>query len=420
MNLAKASLLTGFSTLIRLITGFLGNKIVAVKIGPTGIATLGQFTNFFSIVMAFAGLGIGTGVTKYVAEYYDRTEERERIISTALVGVFGTSLIIGFLLFLFKNQFCLFIFHNLEYVAIFSFFPAVVVLGSMHSLFSSILNGEKDIKVLTVLNIISSFVGLAATIVFIQKYGIYGSLVGSVICSPIMMIVILFFIRQKAWFRLQMLLKRPDLKFIRLLSGFSLMTFSSALTAPFIKIILRDLIVAKLSWCDAGQWQGLCRLSEMYLLIITTSLGIYYLPRLSEIRDIDELKKEIKKGYTLILPPLAIFLVGIYIFRVQIIRVIFAPAFLPMQDLFLFQLIGDFFKISSWLLGYVIVARAMVKWFIFSELVFSFSWLVFSVVFFHLFGLVGLQMGMCLNYAIYLLFMIWCVKTQVFNRGKLI
>jgi O-antigen/teichoic acid export membrane protein len=50
MNLLKTSFYTSFSTAITFITGFIIIKVVAVKIGPSGIAYGGQFQNTIAIL----------------------------------------------------------------------------------------------------------------------------------------------------------------------------------------------------------------------------------------------------------------------------------------------------------------------------------------------------------------------------------
>ena len=64
------------------------------------------------------------------------------------------------------------------------------------------------------------------------------------------------------------------------------MAITSALTVPVSHMIVRNYIGENLSWDDAGYWQGIWYISTMYLMVITTSLSVYYLPKLSEIQDI--------------------------------------------------------------------------------------------------------------------------------------
>ena len=79
MNLIKTSFLTAISTFTAIICHFIINKIVAVYIGPGGVAFLGQLFNFTSASKALSTGGTSVGVTKYIAEYSDIEEKRSQI-----------------------------------------------------------------------------------------------------------------------------------------------------------------------------------------------------------------------------------------------------------------------------------------------------------------------------------------------------
>ncbi|TOP03712.1 O-antigen flippase, partial [Vibrio parahaemolyticus] len=81
-------------------------------------------------------------------------------------------------------------------------------------------------------------------------------------------------------------------------------------------------------------------ISTMYLMVITTALGTYYLPRLSEIKDRFELRKELLNGYKVILPILTILCFSIYLLKDFIVWLLFSEDFYPMLSLFKWQLVG--------------------------------------------------------------------------------
>jgi len=77
MNLLKTSALNGVAVLIKTATMFILNKILAIYVGPSGYAAIGQFQNFIQMVTTFAGSAINTAVIKYTAEYHgDETKQR--------------------------------------------------------------------------------------------------------------------------------------------------------------------------------------------------------------------------------------------------------------------------------------------------------------------------------------------------------
>ncbi len=105
------------------------------------------------------------------------------------------------------------------------------------------------------------------------------------------------------------------------------------------------------------------------------------------------------------MPIVIIMALGIYLLKDIIIRVLFTESFSPMGELFLYQLIGDVVKISAVLLGYIMVAKAMTKLYIISELVFVVSFVALSVLFMNIYGLIGVTMAFMINYLIYVVFL---------------
>ena len=194
---------------------------------------------------------------------------------------------------------------------------------------------------------------------------------------------------------------------------YTLMTLTTAAMVPISQLVLRSYVISEISPVEAGWWEAMNRLSNMYLMIITSSFTVYYMPRLSELSDKIELRREIFKAYKVILPILILGITVVYLFRHLIIRILFTPEFLPMENLFIWQLIGDLFKICSWLLSFIMVAKAMTKEYITTEVIFAISYIVLSFIFMHLKGVVGITQAYLLNYIIYLLCMVGLFKTRV-------
>src|SRR5690606_9299370 len=140
------------------------------------------------------------------------------------------------------------------------------------------------------------------------------------------------------------------------------------------------------------------RVSALYLMFITTSFTVYYLPILSEIQDKLMLRREIFKIYKIITPVIIVSLIFIYYTKDFVITLLFSDEFRPMLGLFFWQLLGDFFKIMSWILAFIMVAKSMTKVYIVTEVVFSLLFVVLAMKFMYHFGLLGITQAYCLNY----------------------
>ena len=173
-----------------------------------------------------------------------------------------------------------------------------------------------------------------------------------------------FFVNKLKLFNRQMLREKLDRLLLVDLLKFALMSLVSALVVPVSTLVIRKYVFDNFSGNEAGYVQGIWSISNTYLSVVTTTLSIYYLPTLSGIQDRAKLRAEIKNGYKFILPLAVLAGVMIFIFRDLIINILYTPEFLPMREYFTFQIIGDGLKIASWILAYLMVAKAMTRLFI--------------------------------------------------------
>ena len=203
------------------------------------------------------------------------------------------------------------------------------------------------------------------------------------------------------WFKVSYLFGKIDRTIAKKFIGFALMALTSAACLPLAQIIIRTYMTAEFGVNYAGYWEAMIRLSAGYLMLVTTTLGVYYLPRLSELTAIKDIKKEVYLGYKFIFPIALVGALSVYVLRDWIIALLFTELFLPMRDLFLWQMIGDSLKIGSWILAYLMLSKAMTKLFIITEIIFTLLLLLLTYLCTKLFGFEGVSIAYLLNYAIY-------------------
>ncbi len=403
MTLIKTSILSAISTIIRVVTGFIVVKVVSVYIGPSGLALVAQVQNFINMASSVASGGITTGIVKYTAEYREDIEYKKKLWSTSLKFSLILSFSVAIIVALFSKYLSQKLLGSAEFQYVFLLFSATVVLFVLNGILNAILNGQGEIKKLTVLNITGSILSLIVAVLLVVNYHLKGAMIYLIVTQSIVFFVSIFFVIKSNWFKIEMFIDKLDKENVINLLKFSLMTLTATISNMSALIFLRNYIGTNLGWDAAGYWQGVWRISETYLMLITTTLSIYYLPKLSSIQDKEELKREILHGYKVLMPLVILMAVFIYIFRDLIIKIVFTEEFSPMSELFLFQLIGDIFKIASWLLGFIMVAKAMTKLFIYTEVIFVISFVLISVVLINIFGLIGITIAFMVNYLVYLL-----------------
>lgn len=401
MTLIKTSLLNAIAVAIKILAMLGINKVLAIYVGPAGYAAIGQFQNAVQIITTFASGAINTGVTKYTAEYGEESEKQIKVWRTAsTISIIG-ALVSGVLIAIFHQPIAGLVFHSQEYASVFLWFAASLVFFVLNSLLLSILNGKKEIVKYVIVNITGSFFSLVVTGLMVLKFQLYGALVGLAIHQSLNFFVIGFFLAKSEWFKLKYFFGKIDKQVALNLGKFTAMALTTAACVPVSHILIRNYLGSTLGWDAAGYWEAMWRLSGAYLMFVTTTLGVYYLPRLSELKTGQEIKHEILNGYKIILPAAAVCGLIIYLLRDFIISVLFTKDFTPMRELFAWQMLGDTLKIGSWILAYLMLGKAMTKLFIVTEIAFSASFYGLTILFVSQFGLEGTTLAHAINYALY-------------------
>lgn len=413
-DIVKVFSLTSISTLVKMCTGLVSVKVVASIIGPAGVALVGQLNNFASIMMSFASGGINSGITKYVAEFKKDDTYIAKLLSNALKITAICSLLCSLFLIVLHRQLSEMIMLSADYGYIFIIFGFTIFMYAVNNMLISIINGFKEFKRYVYVNIANSIFGVIFTVTLVLCWQLKGALIAAVTFQSIMIFITVFMLRKVSWLRWSNFKENLSKAIASRYFRFTLMTLTSALTGPVVQMILRGYVMKEISPVEAGWWEGMNRISNMYLMVITSSFGVYYLPRLSEINGRLELRHEIFKAYKVIIPMLLVGFFIIYLLRYFIVRILFTPDFMPMTQLFAWQMAGDFFKISSWLLSYTMVAKAMTKAFMTTEIVFSALWLALGYIFARISGnVVGLCQAYLANYIIYMAVMVLMFKKLI-------
>lgn len=416
MTLIKTSLLNGIAVIIKMLTMLGLNKILAIYVGPSGYAAIGNFQNAVQMITTLSSGSIQTGVIKYTAEYYDDEEKQRQIWQTAgTISVLG-SVIIGVVLSVFRNPIAQWFLRDEEFSAVFVWFSVTLVFFLFNTLLLAILNGKKEIKLYVTANIFGSLFSLAVTGFLAVKFGLEGALTALAIHPSFSFVVTVYLCYRADWFRFSYIFGRLDKDVLIKLSKFAVMALTSAASVPVSHLLIRNHLGETLGWDVAGYWEAMWRLSGAYLMFITTTLSLYYLPRLSEIKIASEIKKEIVYGYKLILPAAAACGLVVYLFRDFIIGLLFTEDFMEMRVLFAWQMVGDTLKIGGWILAYLMLGRAMMKLFVVSEVVFAAAFYGWTYFLTSKFGLEGVAMAHALNYAIYWLVMGVFIGRTVLNQ----
>lgn len=401
-----------------MLTGVISTKVIAATIGTVGVGLVGNFLNSVAILSLLGTGGIGQGVTKAIAENFDKPEKQQNIIRQAIRITLISTAIVALLVVLFSSVLGDTLFKSQQYRSIIILFGITLILYTVNMLIVSIVNGFKQFKKFISINVVTSIGSLVIGVILVLQYGLYGALISTVLSQTIIVALTFYMVRREQWFRSIFNWVKPDWNVIRVLLSFTLMAVVSILSVQSSQLVVRIHIGETISMADAGIWEAVNRISAMYLMVVTTSISTYYLPRLSEIREPGALRREIFQTMSMLLPAVFAICVVVYLLKDIILRLLFTSDFLPARDLFLFQMIGDFFKIASLTVAFLFWAKAKTLLFILSELVAAGGFISMAFWFTNRFGVVGASYAHALNYAVYFCLVVFIFRKILFTRSS--
>ena len=400
--LLRVASLNSVSVFIRIVAGFLTSKAIAIYVGAEGMALIGNLRNFLSSMQAISILGLYEGVVKYIAEFKNNTKELSKSLSTAFYAGFIATVLVSFTCYLQAHSINDYLFSsNFDYAFAIKILALALPFFSLNMFSFSILNGFSKFRIIIVINIIGQILGLAITLFLIWQSRIDGALISVAISeSLIFLITLVGIVNQRSLMPL-IKVKSISVKFIKRYSSYSVMALFSAILLPLVALAVRTYIIDNVGLKEAGFWEAMTRISKYYLMFISTLLSLYILPRFSEIDSIKEFREEVFNFYKTIIPIFALGLLIIYLSRSLIVSVVLSKEFKPVEDLFFWQLLGDFIKVLSTVIAYQFLAKKMFWHYIITEAFSVIILYVSSIYFIDLFGVKGVVIAHFVNYVLY-------------------
>ncbi|MFL0352238.1 O-antigen translocase [Xanthomarina sp. GH4-25] len=400
--LVKVASLNSASLVTKIVGGLLTSNAIAHFIGAEGLALIGNLRNFVGSLQSIATLGLYNGVVKYIAEFKNNTVELSKTISTSFYLGFISTVLVSFGCYFNAESINNLIFplYN-DYAYVIRIFAIALPFYTLNLFTFSILNGFSKFKILIIINIIGQILGVGVTLILIYKNRIDGALISVVISeSLIFLITIVGIVNQRSLIPL-IKVGSFSIEKVKKLSSFSIMALFSAIVLPLVAIAIRSYIIDNVGFKEAGFWEAMNRISKYYLMFVSSLLTLYILPRLSEIDNAKDFRNEVFNFYKTIIPIFGTGLIIIYFLRTYIITIVFSSEFNPVEDLFLWQLLGDFVKVLSIVIAYQFLAKKMFWHYIITE---AFSVIIMyatSVYFIDIYGVKGATIAHFVSYVMY-------------------
>ncbi|MDM2776597.1 hypothetical protein OGY18_05425 [Citrobacter sp. Cpo142] len=387
-------------TLAKLIAGFIIIKLIAKVGGPDALSNFGLYQNLVTVLLMVSGGVMFAGVTSKIARA-ENNDEFTRFYTGANIFL-NRLLLISFFVFF---PLCIFILYVTvdwmrgNIIALLLLSLPFILLQTRFNFYLAVLNGLSKVNLLARDNIYASILTIliACVAFFITTDWRYFAIC---MCLGPTLRYIYVVGRNKQEYKLSENIK-PE-KDLRYLLRYSLVGLISSLCLPIAQIIARNFITNHNGLFESGIWQGLTRFSEVYLVLVSSVLSVYVLPKISPAKNRIQIKECILPLIILLIPLIGIGVLFIYCLKEYVVIILFSREFLPMQDLFIYQLPGDIFKIFAWVLTFSLLGLGKTKTLIFLELAYFCTYLALVYFAVPIYGVKGAVVAYSASYLLYL------------------
>lgn len=370
------SIVVAFSFLF----GIISTKIVAIVLGPQGMAFLGSFRNFSSMIKLTATLGINNSLVKLYIENKADKKELSIIYTTFFWLFLAVSIVLSIIILAFSNAISQLLFFSIQYGNFIKLFGILIPFMVINAFWLAIYNGLEQFKKITYIQIIGNFLVFLVSIYLIYNQKIDGALLSVAISEFILVVATFLFVCNDVdyfQFDLQKIISK---KYYQIILKFSSMALLSAIIVPVTLILIRNLIVVNHSINDAGIWDGITKFSNFYMVVFSSGLTLYYLPKLAKLTTDFEFKQELKFYFKFFIPFVFVALTFVFFTKKWIVALAFTNEFNGINDVLIWQLSGDFIRMLTLAFGYQIVVKTMMKQYFFLEIVYNLSYFLLSYI----------------------------------------
>ncbi len=353
-NFVRALSWSVLQSAVKVVGNFTMGKLVALWFGPAGLAMVGQFQNLFFLQQSATGGAVQNGVIQGVAHSEtDHQQQRLVIESGAAITFLLTLLFSGIWIFgsvWIRGHWLANDFPPLVYY----FLPVSLVFSSGFFLVSGYFSALKNYQSNAWINIIQSVSTVALFAVFGKIWGIYGACFGLLLGQ--IPAVIWGFRAFKKFFSVRLSLRWPK-KQENGMWNFALLALYSAIATQLNQLLIRTHLTDQFSEVQAGYWEALQRISNLWVPVVSVLFTSLFLPRLTQRKLRNEFMKD--TFLTVVAAGGLVFLFSVSVFGVKewLMEWLFSKEFTSAKDMMGLHLMGDVLKAMTWSFAYALLSR---------------------------------------------------------------
>ena len=411
----KSSSMLGGSQGICYVLSVARTKALAYLLGPSGIGLLSLYGSVAGSIGTLAGMGIGESSIREVAATMGKGNPRNIDITAKVVrrSCFLSGLLGLLICVLFGVPISKGVFGDSSHSVSVALLGLTLFLGAMTSAEISLIQGTGQVSKLARLSIISSLAALAPVIFIYAWMGMDG------IIPSLLLAAVLAYIPARIASRGIADTKAKVSWLETFNKGRTLLSLGIAFMLTGLLWVGKDMLIRtsitnSFGLDSTGMYQAAWAISGLFVNFVLRAMGMDFYPRLTAINHDAEAMREavcqqIEVGTLLALPGV-IATVGL---SPLIIKLLYSSAFAPASILLTILACGVFFKVVSYPLNTIQLAKGDAKGFAVIGMVFGAFELGISLLLLSLMGLVGVALAYPISTFLHVLGMLWVGKRMI-------
>lgn len=402
-SILKSTSIIGGSQVLNYGIGLIRTKVVALLLGPAGIGLIGIYNSILGVAGTASELGLRNSGVREIANAIG-TGDQERVGQVTLairrlailLGVFA-ALIMALAAPLISQL----VFNDAGYAGPIALLSVILILKGVNHSQKALIQGNRRIKELAKLAIISA---IGSTVVAIVCYGIWGEQA----IAPVLIMISAVTVGASAFYARKLRIHpeetswRDSVGLWRKLIGLGVAIAWGALLAVLVPFIVRAVIVRDLGIDANGLYMAAWAISGMFVQFILKAMSADFFPRLSAASEdqleMNRLVNEQTEIGILIAFPVVL---GATIYAPLLIRLLYSSEFAIAATLMPWFLLGAMGRVVSWPMGMIVLAKGHSKTFAVMQSLSAPLHVLQVLVCFHFFGLVGAAIGFGLHNIFY-------------------
>lgn len=402
-QILKSTSLFGGVQVFTILISIVRSKIITILLGPYGFGIAMLLNSTVAMITAFTGFGLETSAVKCISEANSdenkiRLNKEINILSRLvwITGFFG--MVITIILSPWLSEL---IFNSEKYTIAIVWISMAILFKQLAGSQSAVLQGLRKLNYLAKANLLGNLFGLVVTIP-LYYYWKTDAIAPAIAISTLIGFIFLLFYR-----------KKTEIEYVKItiLEAFSegenllrlgFMLGLSGLITTLSGYLLQLFISYRSDITEVGYYNAGFVILNSYVGMIFTAMSTDYFPRLSSFSNDNNKIKEIVNqqafvGVLLITPIVIVFLT----FAPLIVSVLYSSKFYVILPMLSWGIMGMLFRVVSWSMGFILLAKGDSKVFIKTAIGFNTLSLLINIVGYVFWGLQGLGIGFMIYFFIH-------------------